>query len=161
MVEGMSEREPRWSLATACYATFRPDLGVPVRTSVGSPRRFVPHEYVADLAPYGVFKNKALEAQGRQAKYDAYVKRLDDHREAIEVRLDDLTEAYGGETLVLLCYEKNADECHRRWAAGWFEMRYGIEVPEVGRRRSGGGGSGAALFVQQGMFDLPPFAVAE
>ena len=124
----------RWNLATTNYASFRPEMGVPVRTSVGRPRPTsfpYAHEYVADLAPYGIFKIKALEAATPEVRRAAYCDRLDSKSLAIEEALDLLTEAYDGQTLVLLCYEGRGKGCHRRWAAGWFEIKYGIEVPEL------------------------------
>lgn len=40
-----------------------------------------------------------------------------------------LTKTYG-EDVILLCYEKPGDFCHRRIVANWFEESLGIEVPE-------------------------------
>jgi hypothetical protein len=40
-----------------------------------------------------------------------------------------LTKTYGDD-VILLCYEKPGEFCHRRIVAGWFEEALGVDVPE-------------------------------
>jgi uncharacterized protein (DUF488 family) len=42
----------------------------------------------------------------------------------------ELSKLSGGKNVVLLCYEKAGDFCHRRLVAKWLEMNLGIEVNE-------------------------------
>lgn len=42
----------------------------------------------------------------------------------------DLVTKFGSD-VTLLCYEKPGDFCHRRLVAEWFELKLGIEVPEL------------------------------
>jgi uncharacterized protein YeaO (DUF488 family) len=46
-------------------------------------------------------------------------------------RLNDRFSHNGAKEVVLLCYEKPTDFCHRRLVAKWFESKLGIEVPEL------------------------------
>lgn len=41
-----------------------------------------------------------------------------------------LTKTYGKD-LVMLCYERPGEFCHRRIVAEWFETELGIKVPEL------------------------------
>lgn len=45
---------------------------------------------------------------------------------------DDLCKMSRGKDVVMLCYEKEGDFCHRRLAAAWLENHLGIEVKELG-----------------------------
>jgi uncharacterized protein (DUF488 family) len=38
---------------------------------------------------------------------------------------------YGGKSLVLLCWERHGEFCHRRLFAEWFRENISIEVPEL------------------------------
>ena len=46
-------------------------------------------------------------------------------------KLETLCQRYGAEAIVLLCYEKRGDFCHRRIVAEWFEEALGITVEEL------------------------------
>jgi uncharacterized protein YeaO (DUF488 family) len=67
--------------------------------------------------------------------YKLYTKRF---KEEIlsNVDLDDIIEElrtnYGDKHVVLLCYEKPNEFCHRHIVAEAIEEKYGIQVPEVG-----------------------------
>ncbi len=49
--------------------------------------------------------------------------------------LADISLCYPEAPLVLLCWETPRlalrGECHRRWAAAWFEVEHGLHVPEA------------------------------
>jgi hypothetical protein len=129
------ETEPRWNLATCSYRAFAPQMGVPVATSVGKPRKWRkgPLEICNPLAPYGIHGNPKFRGASDEEWERADLKRLDVQQAKIEPALDELSTKYAGHPLVLLCYEDvhKVDACHRRWAAGWFARRYGLTVPEV------------------------------
>jgi hypothetical protein len=120
-------------LVTARYSSWRPELGVPIRTSVGHPRfwrRGVPLLQMRSVTPHGVFRNPTLHTVSEQRV--AYLARLEDLADDIVAELAALAHAFPGKALVVLCFEDlTKGECHRRWFAEWFEGRYGIEVPEV------------------------------
>lgn len=121
-------------LVTARYQDFKPDLGIPVRSSVGAPRfwRFGPLAHSRATTPYGVFRNDDLRTL--QAQHIAYHARLDELGDEVVTELADIARDHPGEgPLVLLCYENvhAGGDCHRRWFAEWFEDHYGIVVPEA------------------------------
>lgn len=120
-------------LATGSYRDFRPEMGVPVATSVGKPRKPMPGmETVNELAPYGVFNIKPpLPEPEFRAKYLA---RCAEKQPIIEAKLIEIGERHPGETLVLLCWcqiESETAFCHRREAADFLIETYGIDVPEL------------------------------
>lgn len=43
---------------------------------------------------------------------------------------DDIVNTYGND-VVLLCYEKPTDFCHRHIVASWFEINLGVKVTEL------------------------------
>jgi hypothetical protein len=119
-------------LRTARYATFKPEMGVPVRTSVGYPKFWrhgvLPHSRVA--SPTGVFRNPTLVSLTEQRV--AYFQRLGDLRADLLAELADIARANPGQPLVLLCFEDvTKDECHRTWFAEWFQGTFDVPVTEV------------------------------
>jgi hypothetical protein len=124
---------PRWRLATGSYRDHRPDLGVPVATSVGPHPAFRNAPQVHALKPFGVFG--VMSDRPVVEQRTAYLARLHKHARTIERVLDDLTATYPGQTLVVLCWCPRdiavQGACHRRWAADWLDEHYGVQVPEV------------------------------
>jgi hypothetical protein len=120
-------------LFTGRYQTWRPGTGVPIRTTIGSPKfwRHGPMERIAGITPYGVFRNPDLETTEEQQA--AYMARLDDRADQILTDLDKLAARHPGKNLVILCFDDvwAGVECHRRWFANWWETRFGTEVPEL------------------------------
>jgi len=117
---------------TGRYATFKPEHGTPVRTSVGRPPFWrmgaLPHSRSA--SPYGVFGNKSLGTPEEEEV--AYRMRLADQEEELLAELADIAEAHPGKPLVLLCFEDTSvDYCHRQWLAAWLRDRFDIIVTEV------------------------------
>jgi hypothetical protein len=51
--------------------------------------------------------------------------------ERIASALTSMSEKHGGKPLVLLCWEKPGEPCHRRIFSKWFEEETGIVVPEL------------------------------
>ncbi|MFI9591166.1 hypothetical protein [Nonomuraea sp. NPDC052265] len=122
-------------LATSSWKSFDPELGVPIRITVGHPR-FVryPYEKAMSLAPHELFAPPYKDIDDIPTERWVYNKRLVAHQDDILRELTEIAAKYPGRTGVLLCYENvNAGEaCHRRWAAEWFHTNYGWEVPEIG-----------------------------
>lgn len=121
-------------LGTCSYRAFTPDMGVPVRTSVGLARGFkFPHEFVSELAPYGIFRNAKYADATTAEKRIAYNTRIAGKVAPMLAKLAGLRDSYPGARLVLLCWENvhAGEECHRRWAADWLESELGLIVPEL------------------------------
>lgn len=127
-------------LATCSFSEFRPNMGAPVRTSLGTPRWF-PHDLPAawlDTAPDGWMLKQNYDTFRR-----VYFEKLD--RIGVDKLLGDVdhlarsfAQLNGGkepDRLVLLCFEglKNPDKwCHRTLFAEWWVTNTGEPVAELG-----------------------------
>lgn len=124
------------NIATTSYSQFRPEMGVPVRTSMGFPKWWNgPVEFVSDLRPVTTWRSYDGPVDDeRRYRHLLYLK-----SEHVFDQLSELTAKYGNaQPLVLLCYENVAagDYCHRTWAARWLaEQVPGITVPELVSKR--------------------------
>lgn len=126
---------PPMPLATSRYAGFNPDWGVPVRITVGPPRGFRhPHEQALALAPYELFKPPYKGIDDVHVEQLVYTRRLESHTDEILAQLAAVAAKHPGRRAVLLCFENvlAGEACHRRWAAEWFKLRFGWDVPEIG-----------------------------
>lgn len=112
---------------TASYRTYRPDLGVPVRISLGRPENLAVADSLTDLMPFGIFRR--YEGAEFDRRYRARLDRIGVEKIAATFR--DLGLAYGGTPLVLLCFEPPGQPCHRRTFADWWHRRTGVWVPEA------------------------------
>jgi len=92
------------NLATCSYAEFRPEMGIPVRISLGRPRwwsgTLAVGALVTEITPRGWYLRRPepeyVEAYGEQlARYGV---------EVIQTQFDAI-DAEHGEPLVLLCFE--------------------------------------------------------
>jgi Protein of unknown function, DUF488 len=111
---------------TASYRTWTPALGVPVRTSLGTPRWFqAPLVDWPTVFPWGLLKQGLDEA----AFTRRYRHRLDQRAGRVLAELRELREAYGD--LTLLCWEPPGTFCHRRVMSAWLAEQLGEEVPEA------------------------------
>ncbi|GAB3820223.1 hypothetical protein [Kribbella italica] len=131
-----------WRLATCSYAEYEPGMGVPVRTSVGPHPAYPDIAWIGALAPFGIFGK--MDDRPIDEQRAAYWSRLHQQAAVIETRLDQLSTAYPGRPLVLLCWctrppagrgvtvAEWVSTCHRRWAAAWFGEHHGLTVPELG-----------------------------
>jgi len=120
-------------LATCSYAEFRPEMGVPVRISLGRPRWWrtsIPDSaFVPEITPRGWYFHASDD--DFLAAYDA---QLDSYGpELIQARFDGIA-AEHGEPLVLLCFEQLATGpwCHRTRFALWWHGRTGQSILELG-----------------------------
>jgi hypothetical protein len=101
---------------------------VPVSISVGSPR-FMPSAgipKIGALAPYGLMKIKSDDEF-----YAHYRMRLEQSGvDGLQWEFDRIFETYQ-RPLVLLCFERNPADCHRRFFATWWKDKTGQEIPEA------------------------------
>lgn len=113
-------------LRTGRFATFKPDQGVPVRTSVGYPRFWrhgaLPHARAVTPT------TRKTDPGDREA---AYRLDLSAHADDVLAELAAIARAHPGRPLVLLCFEENPADCHRSWLAAWLHDRFALDVQEV------------------------------
>lgn len=124
-------------LATSRYRGFQPSWGVPVRITVGYPRGVrYKCENVPALAPWELFRPPYKGINDIPVERLVYFRRMADHEEEILAQLARLAQQHPDERCVLLCYEdvNGGEACHRRWAAEWFQLRYGWDIPEIDPR---------------------------
>lgn len=126
----------RWTLVTTSYAAFKPDLGVPLATSIGKPKNFpYPRHDLKVLMPWVTFRKPPFD-RDMTAAAKRYKEYLTEKKATIEHVLDEYAARYDGTPLCLLCYESKGEAmrggCHRRWFADWVQDSYGFHVPEVG-----------------------------
>ena len=117
-------------IGTSSYRLWRPDLGVPVRTSVGPPRFMQAPvvEWPTVYPPWALVRAGLPEADYRR-RYRHQLHRL---TPKILHELEERQEGYCA-PLVLCCHCNLAKGwCHRRMLAEWISQKLGVEVPEVG-----------------------------
>lgn len=98
--------------------------------SRGVPRWPLPFRYRRAnlLAP----SRETFALQSDEAFEREYLRELDEAgAEKIAAMLARISREEGGGPLVLLCWERPGEVCHRRTFAQWFEARSGQEVPEL------------------------------
>jgi hypothetical protein len=121
-------------IVTSRYAGFKREFGVPVRITVGAPRFWKTAsqgqlEEVSELAPRErIFWREPMPSDGEMIP--VYEQRLAKYATSIFAKLAAIARAHPGERLVLLCYEKPGESCHRWWFAAWAK-RYGLSIPEL------------------------------
>ncbi len=118
------------SIFTCNWSSYKPEMGVAVRTTVGNAPKWFAFPYLESksLKPWSTFRSELSLEEGRLV----YMAELDKHEDWVMDEMRKLGEIAQGQPLVLLCFEKlvTGIECHRRWAADWFATK-GIEVPEL------------------------------
>jgi hypothetical protein len=118
-----------WRLATASYSAWRPWMGVPVGTSIGSPKWWT-GPTIQDgrsMAPWG----RLFDIEDAAEFRTAYRARLHRRQYVIFRQLDELADAYPGVPLILMCFERRPEDCHRSVLAGWLDEMLDVYVPEV------------------------------
>jgi len=120
-------------LRTCSYAEYRPEMGVPLRISLGRPKWWttpIPESaFVPEITPKGWYLRSPERAY--LAAYDAQLARYGP--ELIQARFDTIA-AEHGEPLVLLCFENLASGawCHRSLFSAYWRQQTGQEIPELG-----------------------------
>lgn len=117
-------------LYTSYYAKYKGDKGVQISNSKPSSYDVVlPLKWLApdwNMVEYWKEKMHTPERDEAWGKFvDSYWKKLDDigERKILE---------YLHDGMVLLCWCKNYDECHRSILANWLQC-HGVDVVELGR----------------------------
>jgi hypothetical protein len=128
------------NFATCTYSEFKPDMGIPVRTTVGAPRWF-PHKDMAhwkNASPLPYMLNMPID-QYREH----YLAMLDKH--GADVLYDDAhfiqqqfeqQSKYPSDRVVILCFDnlsKPGNWCHRTMWAQWWTRNTGFDVEELGK----------------------------
>lgn len=96
--------------------------------AVGNPRYEVPYEIIdfKMLKPFGIFR--VYEGEEYRQKY---FERLDDYG-VDKIRETMLKLSEGHENIILMCHEKDKNECHRSMFAEWWKKNTGEVIPEWG-----------------------------
>lgn len=100
-----------------------------ISIAVGNPRYAVPYkiEDARSLKPYGIFG----KYHGEEYK-QKYFERLDFF--GVDTILKELNRLRGDhENVILMCHEKDENECHRRMFAEWWFNQTGEFIPEFGK----------------------------
>jgi len=117
--------------ATCSWRAYRPEMGVPVRITLGRPPRWFRHEHeeIRLLAPPPtVFRLR--DDAAFEAAYGRHLEAVGTER--LVRRFRDLSEKHDGRRLVLLCFEADVAQCHRGQFGTWWWSKTGQEVPELG-----------------------------
>jgi len=117
-------------LATARYADFISAMGVPVVTSLGRPRFPLSYkltEEVGHLKPWGLF-GKGLSHDDFTAPYRQRLDKIGP--DALGRHFQTISRRHGGARIVLLCFERCDQFCHRRVFADYWLERTGQHVPQ-------------------------------
>lgn len=127
-------------LATCSYTEFRPEMGVPVRSTVSSPRWKLPYT-IAGHAKL-ITPTRPMLKMEPDAYTLSYLRILNGNGiDLIRTELAALAVEGGSDRVVLLCYERlnerekdgTAKFCHRSLFAQWYQAQTGEEVPELGK----------------------------
>lgn len=123
-------------LATCTYQEFTPDMGIPVRTTVGRPRWRLPYE-LADHAKTLTPTRDLLKVEAEDAYESGYRALLTTRgTDAIRAELEEIAAQHeAGRPLVLLCFDKlsvASTWCHRTHAARYLSEHMGLAIPELG-----------------------------
>ena len=126
------------TLYTCSYSAWRPEHGLPVRTSLGKPK-WLPEAaswpLLWEITPRGHYFKAPTEVY--DAEYLAQLERYGARR--IARRLGEIARsgfAEPAERLVLLCFESPETAewaCHRRTFAAWWLRQTGERVEELDR----------------------------
>lgn len=119
-------------LFTTHYKAFNPESGVPVQTSNGRPKFTLdyPLRYKAQLLypEWSAVRANLSVEEFNQRYFEVMDSRGLDNVTDI---LESIAEHAGDNRLVIMCFEKNPRECHRRAFAEWWESKTGEMVPEL------------------------------
>jgi hypothetical protein len=123
------------TISTCSYKLWRPDLGVPVRTSVGPPRSFpdVLVDWSRVWPPWSLVRAGLPEADYRRR----YRHQLHRQTPAVLRELRDMQEGYD-QPLCLLCHcdlSRPDGWCRRTMLGEWISEKLDVEIPELGCAR--------------------------
>lgn len=130
-----------FALATCSYTEFRPEMGLPVRFTVGAPRWKL--SYTIAGAAKLITPRRDMLSLAEDAYTFRYLQILNGAGvAAIGGELAGIVAAAGGaKRVVLLCFERLAEPpkagqahnwCHRSLFGAWWKAATGQDVPELG-----------------------------
>lgn len=130
-------------IATCNYHGFTDDMGIPVRTSVGSPKwpnfDVLPHWRNVTPLPYSLSKPFKAYHEIYLAMLEGHgIQTLEEDAEAILEWWVDNVGKPSKPRLVFMCFENLSQPgkwCHRSMFAGWWEQQTGRAVTELGPHR--------------------------
>ena len=121
-----------------------------VSIAVGNPKYPVPYKIVnlKALKPYGIFGVGAYNEDEYREKYFA---RLD--RYGVDyIRKEIIKAGEGHENVILMCHEKDKNECHRKMFADWWEKNTGEKIEEYGESKTESGEKEKVVYEQLSLF---------
>jgi len=116
---------------TSCFGSLKniPDTIIPVSIARFPPKWFAGAE-IRDLAPSKKLLGQARSGRIDQAEYTTRYFAEIRERYSPETLVRQLARDFDDRDVVLLCFEKKGEFCHRRLVAAWLEDQLGIVVPE-------------------------------
>lgn len=129
---------PDWTLATCSFSEFTPDMGHPVRVSIGFPRYALRYPLKTTFAPFTPRKDY-LYVKSDEVFYRKLREQIENVGLAsLENQLSIIAAVNDADVLVMLCFEKLSKpgaDCHRTFVRRWWEATTGQPVPELGATR--------------------------
>ncbi|MEU0770548.1 hypothetical protein [Streptomyces albogriseolus] len=122
-------------LATCSYQEFEPDMGIPVRATVGAPRfrlGYVLGGAMPEAAPERWFMNREYDEFRRRMRHKLHQVTIERFMAAAQAIAD--RHGKPDATIVFLCFENGHNKkgwCHRAMLAEWLREK-GQECRELG-----------------------------
>lgn len=115
---------------TSSYKLFLPEMGVPVQISNGRPKWRIPYRLVESIPEmYPRWDTMKLPVGRFREIYWAGLDRLG--VDWFRRRFKGISDAHDGRPVVLLCFEKDTEDCHRGDFAIWWRRETGEVVEEA------------------------------
>lgn len=114
---------------TSYFANLKNLVGVvPVSIARFNPR-YVSAGTCLDMKNLAPYPNMLRMSEGEyRPKFEAILKQQS--AQDVMKELEEISASHGDRDVVLLCYEKVGDFCHRHMVADWLSKELGIEVKE-------------------------------
>ena len=118
---------------TSCYGRWRwfPDKCIRAAVSLQVPKENSFDVHIKPFAPTWELVQLGKSGEDRPRWTREYLALLDS-RESAKQAADKLKElTLAGKNVILLCWEADHLDCHRRLLAKWLEVGWGMEIPEL------------------------------
>lgn len=139
-----------------------PEDAVRVQISVSKPRGFAVDESILDLSPDSSTLWAYKDRRINDAEYTRrFYAKIDGKEAEILSKLDDIQKRHPGKDVVLLCWEKPGEFCHRRLFADWAKEHLSLDIREFKQRTEGNSIKEGALKqggpVMDDLFERPKY----